>query len=154
MLDDYSNAENSFIQDLHEMIHDRVMLFYHSKTSYPIDEDLLRASAFYAKVVFAIALDQPIRRAQFQDMGFLETDDVVTDTARELYMEWRKEGLNGAIEAYCSCLSRLLETSAGKISDQPYFYLPDFLCQKEEIRALLIRARGKKKDLKNLALKY
>ena len=103
------NNENQFILYLNSLIEDHVSLFIKKRSDCYVDERVLRANAFYAKILFAVAGKQRLCIDQFQNLGLPETDEELYQGALYLYKKWSCVGLADAVFGYCQSVNRLVD---------------------------------------------
>ena len=103
------NLESRFIQFLNQIIHDRTMVFPRTKKEDAVNETLLKANAFYAKVLLDACLGIEPTLSQFENSGFEEGDDAVFQGAVYLYYKWKKLDHREVTRMYCEYLNRLMQ---------------------------------------------
>ncbi|MBQ7244655.1 MAG: hypothetical protein IJS52_10715 [Bacilli bacterium] len=131
------NIESNLIQRLNELVHEKTMQFFRTKDEYPIDQNVITANTFYAKVLADVALDVEPTFDQFAPLSFSEKPDVVYQSALYLYFCWKTLGINAAIYNYCRNLNRIVERSASEKSHKEEIMLPDFVSSGAEIQEVV-----------------
>ena len=105
-----TNLEYGFIRFLGNMIHTRHGALAVPNPNAPKQDLLLRAEAFYSKVLLDVSLGREPRREEFRDSGFEEGDEAVYQGALYLYHRWKLLPRKQAIRCYCQYLDHLWET--------------------------------------------
>lgn len=137
------NQESTFIQHLNQMVHDQTMVYYRNREKYPIDNDVIQANTFYAKILFDIAFNTEPTLDQFASLEFRESPEMVYQGALYLYYVWKNRGLIGAADSYCRHINNVVERSAAAKAPGETTLLPDFSCSKGEVVEQLLRMSNK-----------
>ncbi len=127
------NKQEHFISYTAELLHEVTMIFYSSKSEYPIDRALLDANAFYSAILFDVASNRLPTRAEaerYHPPGKKDVD-LTWQNMIDLYESWKSGG--AATSRYCAAMQRLLERKQWIKTKNSYILAPNLESRSLEI---------------------